>query len=538
MPLRKIFSGIFFLSSGAKSTPPQYIKDRKRKFSSMSRIAGDLCVSEPTSALYGTGSLSVHDKLEITRGYIANYTAHMRSKHNSLQVSGAVNLAAVAENGNVSIQSTKSDGSGSVTVQASGSNGSVVVDSGSGGVAVGSAGPVDLHSRASTVALHSSGVGGTVSVASALAGVSVRGGTSSSVVLDTVDATASVSIGLGAVQVAAQTTLGLVCTGNASLSSTNGTLTLATPNAIVLGSNATSIAVGGAASQVTISGNVNVTGNMTVLGITTSINTENMMVKDNVIEVNSEPVKDRSGGYAIHRHPLNVTENAVGDVVYTVLSATAQACILSEEPLDPQAMQGSVVVIGGQTLRVSAYTQATRELVLDAAFAPSMPGSGSTVTVFKKAIAAMHYSEQQKAFCFSYGRINDAGFGVDQAPVHAQSLVVQKSISSPEFRTVTVALTPGWTRVPIPTARVRGSFLVLVQSEAADGAAATFLVSKSGGPGSGFQRFRMTSTPGVEQEQVDIAWADSDVLSIGFDSDGPTMATGPVRAYNIKFLGV
>lgn len=120
--------------------------------------------------------------------------------------------------------------------------------------------------------------------------------------------------------------ISIVSTSGGTTLSANGIISMQTENTSATGGVRIAtdtlnvpINIGHPSSLTTINGNAIVTGDLTVSGTTTTINTETMTVEDNIVVVNSAPAGLSDGGLAVKRYQTFVdyypTEGNGGEIV-------------------------------------------------------------------------------------------------------------------------------------------------------------------------------------------------------------------------------
>jgi hypothetical protein len=98
-------------------------------------------------------------------------------------------------------------------------------------------------------------------------------------------------------------------TGNIDINTTGGVLNLATANSGV------AITIGNAVSEVIISDNLTVEGDLIVNGSTTTVNGTTFLVADNLILVNAGPSSTADGGMLVKRYQTINNASAGGDII-------------------------------------------------------------------------------------------------------------------------------------------------------------------------------------------------------------------------------
>ena len=213
-------------------------------------------------------------------------------------------------------------------------------------------------------------------------------------------------------------TLTSLSTGNITL---NGTLITATATEL----NYNDITTMGIAqankalildSNKDISGirNLTLTGNLTISGTTTTINSTQINLKDNIIQLNSGPSGSYDSGLIIQRYQTS-NDNNTGDVInethkesYTVISVDINTIVLpSSANINDNYYNGWWVKIQSATLgtnqirQVSSYDGTSKTITLDSVFT-TIPTGIIIVNLYHKSFSSMVWQEANKRFVTSY----------------------------------------------------------------------------------------------------------------------------------------
>lgn len=195
--------------------------------------------------------------------------------------------------------------------------------------------------------------------------------------------------------------ISLDAAGASNFSSSSGTLTISTTggagsgeldilsndttNGIKIGTGTSGvpITIGHTTSEVTIADNLTVTGDLTVNGTTTTVDSVTLTVEDNIILVNSKPgALGTDAGVATKRYQ-NHNDAGTGDVVAdsVVFQLTGTATISSSSTtvtgsgtaFTTEIQQYNQIIIDGQTKTVASITNDTT-LTVNSAFSASKSG--------------------------------------------------------------------------------------------------------------------------------------------------------------------
>jgi hypothetical protein len=177
----------------------------------------------------------------------------------------------------------------------------------------------------------------------------------------------------------------------------------------------------GIRKNLSVGGDTIITGNLTVNGTTTSINSENSILKDNLIVLNSGPIGTKDSGFLIQRYQI-ANDTGTGDVVSDTATETytlgIQSGVTSAQVILPSnassvngAYTGWWIKIGngfstGQVRRITGYTGATRLVQLESPFTNQNPSNGDSILLYNKPLIGLIYDESVDLFRFT-GTIND-----------------------------------------------------------------------------------------------------------------------------------
>lgn len=231
--------------------------------------------------------------------------------------------------------------------------------------------------------------------------------------------------------------LNINCTTNASNVSNGGSLTVAggvsLASDVYIGGNihlmSTTISnnngsgaliVNGGAGitgNVNVGGNVIVTGNLTVNGSTTNVQTVNTTITDNIMVLNSGPSGSHDAGFIIQRYQIG-NDTGSGDVVtdnpYVIDILANQTGIGSPSNQIKLSFLTSVIndyytnwwirvetgFSSNQCRQIISYDGTTHIATLNSPWTTQNPGSGDTVYLYNKPYVGIIYNELLNVFQF------------------------------------------------------------------------------------------------------------------------------------------
>ena len=173
------------------------------------------------------------------------------------------------------------------------------------------------------------------------------------------------------------------------------------------------VGIGGALN---VLGNTIIGGNLTVNGTTTSIQTVDTVLKDNVILLNAGPVGSRDSGVAIQRYQMD-NDAGEGDVVQhtggqaftlpdqTGTQTTEVKLGISASSTNDYYNGWWIRVASGfsnnQTRKVVSYNGTTRVAGLSSAWTSQNPGIGDVVILYNKPYVGLTFNELSDRFEFA-----------------------------------------------------------------------------------------------------------------------------------------
>jgi hypothetical protein len=203
----------------------------------------------------------------------------------------------------------------------------------------------------------------------------------------------------------------------------------------------------GVSGNLNVLGNTIITGNLTVNGQTTSIDTTNMVVKDNILVLNSGPSGTTNSGFIIQRYQSD-NNSAQGDVVsdnpkYSFVLPDQSGMTSIQLKLGITASDVNdfytgcwVDVLSGfssnQVRSIISYNGTTKIAVLSTPFFNQNPSIGDTVYLYNKPYVGLIFDELNNRFIFgSTTQQNNINFSdyINLASSSISSYSTQDSVS-------------------------------------------------------------------------------------------------------------
>ena len=174
--------------------------------------------------------------------------------------------------------------------------------------------------------------------------------------------------------------------------------------------------------------------------------------------------------------------------------------------------------------------------------------SGKAVTTYNKRASALFFDESADEFAVGYTTAvpSDTAIGIalgQYADLHCASLKVDAELSSSSFKTVAVTVPANAAQggaVPIDvTLPTRGSYILVAESVAANGACAVFSISKSQSSLAGAATAVMSSSPASagNDEGLRVTWSAAGVPALYHHPLRTAAPTTPL-AYSCRLLRV
>jgi len=283
-----------------------------------------------------------------------------------------------------------------------------------------------------------------------------------------------------------------------------------------------------------------------VNGTTTTVNTTDLLVQDNIIMSNATPATvGKDGGYMVHRHMSDVVQDA--GYTQTTINANVSSgttVVINDDTVD---YVGSVIQLfeGANTdnFEITATTRATpasgkQTVTVSTTIVHAFTTASCVVKLWTRSKAALFYDEAANEWGLveTNTKHDDANIRVkNYSQLHVGSLIVGNGVVA-SSADVSLNLTANSsTPTSIPQTATKGSYLVIVSCATDDRASATFFISKGQISGTA-SIFRMTSSASTLGEEVNISWAASSVPSLYHDSIRVSGTLTESITYKVKFI--
>lgn len=478
-----------------------------------SKTYGDFAiVASSNSALHGFGKLAVNSDVELNN---SSATQNIKTITQPLVISSAQSLTVNNTSGNIGITSAQdfsaaSNISGSTTIQG-GSTGMTVQSVNGGNVEITSAQQLNQTSGSTTTITSASGT--TISATTGPVDATSTAG----------NLTALALVGESRLDAPVVKVADTLATTSAQFGNN------ACPSTSVLGQQ---IVVGESTSTTTVP------GNLVVSGTTTSVNTVNTTITDNLIVLNEAPsALGKDSGIIMSRFSTDV---AVGVADSTdTLSADALAGATTLSLTTGGVYDGWYVKIGSEVVRITATSG--NDVTISPALASGYT-SGQALELFDKSNVAFIWDESAAQFRCMFTPNLAQGTNVADpslyADLHVKKLICEEGVASSGFATAQVSVVDNAsTHTQIVGLKTRGSYQLIIESEALDGACLTAFVSKSSASDSDGAIFQMTSTQAVtgQDQAISVKWLAGEAPSV-YHSTLKTGGTGANILYNIRYM--
>jgi hypothetical protein len=182
-------------------------------------------------------------------------------------------------------------------------------------------------------------------------------------------------------------------------------------------SNGSAIFLGGVGigGNLNVLGNTIISGNLTIVGTTTSVQSTNTLLNDNILVLNSGPSGTKDSGFLIQRFQYD-NDAATGDVVadapyYTNILPIQSSITNTQVKLSSAASSIDDAYTGwwievtsgfnsNQTRKITGYVGSSRIATIDTAWTTQNPTIGDSVSLYNKSYVGVIYSEIYDRFEF------------------------------------------------------------------------------------------------------------------------------------------
>jgi hypothetical protein len=196
--------------------------------------------------------------------------------------------------------------------------------------------------------------------------------------------------------------------GNTVFSSTTDSTSSSSGSVIFYGG----VGIGG---NLNVLGNTVISGNLTIIGTTTSVQSSNTFLKDNIILLNSGPSGSKDSGFLIQRYQSD-NNSASGDVVadnpyiqFTLPNQSGMSSTQIKLPSNASSIDNSytgwwIEVTSGfssnQVRQITAYSGTSKIATITSVWNNQNPAIGDSVSLFNKPYVGIIYSEANDRFEF------------------------------------------------------------------------------------------------------------------------------------------
>jgi hypothetical protein len=204
--------------------------------------------------------------------------------------------------------------------------------------------------------------------------------------------------------------------GDVFMKSTTQSVDVSTGSLIIKGGVAIS-------KNLNVLGNTLIFGNLTVNGLTTSIDTTNTVIKDNLLVLNSGPAGSNDSGIIITRYQQD-NDTDSGDVVNTTdplsivipaqtgMSSTQIKLNSSASEIDNYYTNWWVKVSSGfsnnQVRKITSYSGSTKIATISSSWTTQNPSGGDQLKIYNKPIVGLIFNELNDRFEFG-STVQDPG---------------------------------------------------------------------------------------------------------------------------------
>ena len=204
--------------------------------------------------------------------------------------------------------------------------------------------------------------------------------------------------------------------GDVLMKSTTESVDVSTGSLIIKGGVAIS-------KNLNVLGNTLIVGNLTVNGLTTSINTTNTVIKDNLLVLNSAPAGSNDSGIIITRYQQD-NDIASGDIVNAtdplIMTIPSQVGLTSSQiKLHSSASVSDnyytnwwIKVTSGfsnnQVRKITSYSGSTKIATISSTWTTQNPSGGDYVYIYNKPIVGIIFNELNDRFEFG-STVQDPG---------------------------------------------------------------------------------------------------------------------------------
>jgi hypothetical protein len=244
--------------------------------------------------------------------------------------------------------------------------------------------------------------------------------------------------------------------GDVVMSSTTPSNNVSTGSVLIKGG-------AGISGDLNVLGNTTILGNLTVNGQTTTINTVNTTLKDNVFVLNSGPLGTNDSGFLIERYQQD-NNSGLGDVVrdsfpaqfvipdQSGLTATQIKLTNTASPINDYYKGWWIKITSGfssnQVRRITSYNGETKIASISSNWLTQNPSVGDLVYLYNKPFVGLIYNEINDRFEFGSSAINPTQSNVsftDHLPVYFSSTSIVSTDHASSITSGSVRISGGIT---------------------------------------------------------------------------------------------
>jgi hypothetical protein len=216
----------------------------------------------------------------------------------------------------------------------------------------------------------------------------------------------------------------------------------------------------GIGGNLNILGDTIVNGNLTIMGSTTSVQSTNVLLNDNILVLNSGPSGSKDSGYLIQRWQ-NDNDTALGDVIadtpyVTNIISNQSGMTLTQVKLSSSASSIDNAYTGwwievtsgfssNQVRKITGYVGSTKIVTIDSSWTLQNPAIGDSVSLYNKPYVGVIYSEIYDRFEF-VSTVSDPTNYIsytDTLPIYFSSATSTSTQSSTSFTQGGIVATGG-----------------------------------------------------------------------------------------------
>jgi hypothetical protein len=280
-------------------------------------------------------------------------------------------------------------------------------------------------------------------------------------------------------------------------------------------------------------GSLTISGDLTVNGSLTSLNTTNTTITDGIVAANFEPVTDgRDGGLWIGRTQTDIISDTPAETGTAQVGSTASTIVLdlTASVVDDYYNGWIIEITGGtgigQTRAISDYTGGTMTAIISPDWM-TIPDATSTYNLFNTPTPAIFWDESSHEVAIAYTADPHTANPLtitQYANLHVGNLIIDGDITG--FSEIVTLIENSSTPVNIEATSTRGAYFITVQSVVNDGAAATFAASSNEAAVAGTTtRFTNSAAAAPSSVEVDITYLANNKVQLYHSVTGPTGAS-------------